>query len=152
FLSLTASTVFWIHGNRTPPSWDPSDHLSTAYDYYAPLSRSDFAGFFREIFQGSHPYAPLFHLLTAGIFLLLGPSVAAGIAANLVALAILLFSVDWIWKYLHRDERFRAGWIAALLAVCYHFSAWLLHEAFLDYLLTAMVALTFMFLLRAGEF
>jgi len=39
-----------------------------------------------------------------------------------------------------------------LLVVCYHFPAWLIHEAFLDYLLMAMVALAFALLMRAGEF
>ena len=42
--------------------------------------------------------------------------------------------------------------VGPLLATSYHFSAWLLHDAFLDYPLTAMVALSFALLINAGDF
>jgi len=160
FLVLTISTVAWSLTNRTPPSWDPADHMRTAYDFYRPLSLGRFEEFFGELFHASHPYGPLYHWATAGIFLVAGVSRLTGIAANFAALAILLISVNWIGDMLHLSlaetrasaVALRPGALAAMLAVCYHFPAWLLHEAFLDYLLMAMVALSFALLMRAGEF
>jgi len=160
FIVLIFSTVAWTQANRTPPSWDPADHLRTSYDFYRPLSHGQFVEFFDELFRAPHAYGPLFHWITAGIFLVAGVSRLTGIAANFLGLAVLLFSVNWIGDRLHppfpmarsASSVFRPGAIAALLAVCYHFPAWLIHEAFLDYLLTAMVALAFALLMRADEF
>jgi 4-amino-4-deoxy-L-arabinose transferase-like glycosyltransferase len=42
--------------------------------------------------------------------------------------------------------------VAALLAACYHFPAWLLHDAFLDYPLIAIVSLAFALLIWADDF
>jgi 4-amino-4-deoxy-L-arabinose transferase-like glycosyltransferase len=69
-------------------------------------------------------------------------------------LALLLVSVNWIGGRLFSKstETPSPGTIAALLAVCYHFPAWLIHDAFLDYLLMAMVALAFALLLLADGF
>ena len=151
---LTVSTIAWVLANRTPPSWDPADHMRTAYDFYRPLSLGRFAEFLAELFQSQHAYGPLYHWITAGFFLVAGVSRLTGIAANFFGLAILLISVNWIGEKLHTalPGRARPGTLAALLTVCYHFPAWLLHEAFLDYLLTAMVTLSFALLMRAGEF
>src|SRR4029078_8995566 len=44
------------------------------------------------------------------------------------------------------------GVLPALLAACYHFSAWLLHDAFLDFPLIAIVTISFALLVRAGDF
>jgi 4-amino-4-deoxy-L-arabinose transferase-like glycosyltransferase len=134
--------------------------MRTAYDFYRPLSLGRFAEFFGELFHAPHPYGPLYHFITAAVFLVAGVSPLTGIAANFAGLAILLISVNWIGDRLHpsRSEtrpsalELRSGTMAALLTVCYHFPAWLLHEAFLDYLLMAMVALSFALLMRAGEF
>jgi hypothetical protein len=54
--------------DRTPPSWDPADHLRTSYDYYRPLAMGHLIVLLREFFQIHHSYAPLFHLITAGFF------------------------------------------------------------------------------------
>jgi 4-amino-4-deoxy-L-arabinose transferase-like glycosyltransferase len=160
FIALTISTAAWTLANRTPPSWDPADHMRTAYDFYRPLSLGRFSEFFVELFQAPHPYGPLYHLITAGVFLAGGVSPLTGIVANLAGLAIVLFSVKWIGDKLHpaapqtrtSTVLLGPGILAAILSVCYHFPAWLLHEAFLDYLLMAMVALSFAVLMRAGEF
>src|SRR5215470_4726009 len=39
-----------------------------------------------------------------------------------------------------------------MIAACTHFDAWLVHDAFLDFPLTAAVAAGFAFLVRAGGF
>ena len=134
FIVLTFSTVAWTLANRTPPSWDPADHLRTAYDFYRPLSRGRFAELFRELFLRS---ARIWSALSLDhrrhLFLIAGVSRLTGIAANFAGLAVLLISVNWIGDRLHpslpetRSSVFamQPGAIAALLAVCYHFPAWL---------------------------
>ena len=86
FIVLTFSTVIWTQANRTFPSWDPSDHMRTAYDFYRPLSLGRFSELFGELFHATHPYGPLYHWITAGMFLVAGVSPLTGIAANFAAL------------------------------------------------------------------
>jgi 4-amino-4-deoxy-L-arabinose transferase-like glycosyltransferase len=71
FIVLSTSTILWTLRDRTPPAWDPSDHLRYAYDYYRPLAHGDFSGFARDFFTTRHYYAPFVHLVSAGVFLVL---------------------------------------------------------------------------------
>jgi len=177
FLVFSIATINWTLTDKTPPAWDPADHISAGYDYYAPLARFSLSGFARELFVEPHFYAPFVHLITAFFFLLFGASRLAGIGVNLASLAILLFSVYWISKRLYGNQatsRFAEqqadgaekvdgqsppyfsvmlmGVLAALLASSYHFSAWLLHDNFLDYPLMALVAAGFAALIHADNF
>ncbi len=153
FLVLSTSTVVWTLRDRTPPAWDPADHMRYAYDYYRLLAHADFAGFAREFFVAPHHYAPFVHLVTACIFLVLGASRLTGIAVNLLSLAVLLWSVSSISRRLYGGSSpMRLVVLPALLAACYHFSAWLMHDAFLDFPLTAAVAASFALLIRAEDF
>lgn len=157
FLVCATSTVLWTLKDQTPPSWDPSHHLCAAYDYYRPLGHFDLRGFAREFFQTKHYYAPLVHLMTAGFFLIFGASRLSGIAINLLSLAVLLGSVYWIGRRLYNSHGSPAGGaaigiVAGVLTVSYHFNAWLLHDAFLDYPLLAHVTLTFALLIKADRF
>lgn len=163
FTTLAASTIVWTLADRTPPAWDPADHVSAAYDYYAPVARLDFREFGREFFVYPHYYAPFVHLVTAAVFLLFGASRLTGIVVNFISLAVLLGSVYWLSQRLYahtptsHDNRAHLpavlmGILASLLATCYHFPAWLLHDAFLDYPLIAMVTLSFALLVRADDF
>lgn len=165
FLVFATSTVVWTLRDRTPPAWDPSDHLRYAYDYYRLLAHADFSGFFREFFSTRHYYAPFVHLITAAIFLILGASKLTGIMANLLSLVALLWSVAWISCRLYAKESVEPeqsaftrstvvllGALPALLSSSYHFSAWLLHDAFLDFPLIAAVTVSFASLIRAEDF
>jgi Dolichyl-phosphate-mannose-protein mannosyltransferase len=157
FLVCATSTVLWTLKDQTPPSWDPSHHLCAAYDYYRPLGHFDLRGFAREFFQTKHYYAPLVHLMTAGFFLIFGASRLSGIGINLLSLAVLLGSVYWIGRRLYDNHGGPAGGaaigiVAGVLTVSYHFNAWLLHDAFLDYPLLAHVTLTFALLIKADRF
>jgi len=173
FLLCATSTVMWTVQDKTPPSWDPSHHIVTAYDYYRPLGHLDLRGFVHEFFQTQRFYAPLMHLITAFVFLIFGASRLSGIAINFISLAVLLASVAWIGRRLYGSEAAREhaptdaasskqripdsttltlGALAALLATSYHFPAWLLHDAFLDYPLIAIVTLSFALLIHANEF
>lgn len=163
FVVLSTSTILWTLRDRTPPPWDPSDHLKNAYDYYRLLAHADFAGFAREFFSTRHYYAPFVHLVSAAVFLMLGASRLTGIGANLLSLAALLWAVASMSRQLYANPQSAetnvnsapsAALIVlpALLAACYHFNAWLLHDAFLDFPLTAIVSVSFALLVRADDF
>jgi 4-amino-4-deoxy-L-arabinose transferase-like glycosyltransferase len=165
FLVLATSTVIWTLRDKTPPPWDPSDHLRYGYDYYRLLAHADFSGFAREFFSTRHYYAPLVHLITALIFLIFGASRLTGIGVNLLSLAALFLAVAWISRYLYLKAPLNAvngaaspnslaifSVLPALISACYHFSAWLLHDAFLDFPLIAAVTVSFAFLIRADDF
>ena len=163
FVVLATSTILWTLKDKTPPAWDPSDHIRYAYDYYRLLAHADFAGFAREFFVTPHFYAPFVHLVSAAVFLVFGASRLTGIGVNLISLAAMLWAVASISRHLFADRDSITGALAArppvalsvlpaLLACCYHFSAWLVHDAFLDFPLTAVVTVTFALLIRARDF
>ncbi|HEX5731317.1 MAG TPA: hypothetical protein VF131_00675 [Blastocatellia bacterium] len=163
FLGVSLSTIIWTELDKTPPPWDPADHISAGYDYYQSLAHLRFADFAKDFFSMPHFYAPLVHIVTALVFLVFGASRLAGIGVNFISLAILLGSVYWTARFLYSKESLEGangngrpvywpGILAALLVVCYHFPAWLVHDAFLDYPLIAIVALSFALLIRAGDF
>lgn len=165
FIVLSTSTILWTLRDRTPPPWDPSDHLRSAYDYYRLLAHGDFSGFARDFFTTRHYYAPFVHLVSAGVFLVLGASRLTGIAVNLVSLAAMLWAVAWISRHVYATSpvtvESRAtsvqppvllSVLPGLIATSYHFSAWLMHDAFLDFPLTAAVTVSFALLIRADDF
>ncbi|MEW6128274.1 MAG: hypothetical protein AB1757_14640 [Acidobacteriota bacterium] len=161
FITFSASTIFWTVADKTPPAWDPADHISAGYDYYAPLARLDFKEFYREFFIYPHYYAPFVHLCTAVIMLIFGASRVTGIGVNLLSLGVLLYTVNWLCRYLFKDDSnpdeknrlaMLMGVLASLLAASYHFSAWLIHDGFLDYPLMVIITVSFALLLKAGNF
>ena len=181
FIVLSSSTVAWVLADETPPPWDPSDHIRAAYDYYTQLAHFNLSGFAREFFVEPHYYSPLVHVASSLVFLVMGASRLTGIAVNLLSLALLLYSVEWMGRRLYggagrwsmaggrpsdvnvaeSSESFSKrlpgsiatpGVLAALLVACYHFPAWLIHDAFLDYPLIAITAFSFLLLMRAGDF
>ena len=150
----------WTLSDRTPPAWDPSDHIRYAYDYYRLLAHADFAGFASEFFRTHHYYAPFVHLVSAGVFLVFGASRLTGIGVNLLSLAALLWSTAWMSRHLYAGVPASVEFappvalsvLPALVVSCYHFSAWLVHDAFLDFPLTAIVSVAFALLIRAEDF
>ncbi len=157
FVVLSASTALWTLKDRTPPPWDPADHISAAYDYYRPLAHLDLTGFYHELFIETHYYAPFVHLITSAVFLVAGASRLTGIVVNLLSLAAMLAAIYRIDRMLYEETDQRRhlispGVLAALMASCYHFMAWLIHDAFLDYPLAALVTVSFALLIRAGDF
>lgn len=163
FVALATSTILWSLRDKTPPAWDPSDHIRYAYDYYRLMAHADFEGFAREFFITHHYYAPFVHLAGAAVFLIFGASRLTALGVNLMSLAAMLWAVASISRDLFAVQDSVTSALAvrppvalsvlpALLACCYHFSAWLMHDAFLDFPLTAVVTIAFAFLVRAGNF
>jgi hypothetical protein len=142
----------WTLLDRTPPPWDPADHINTAYDYYRALAHLDLPSLAYDFFVAPHYYAPLVHLLIALAFLAFGASRLSAAAVNLASLAVLLISVEWLGRRIFGGAQSWVGVLAALLAACYHFPAWLLHDNFLDHPLMAITAASMALLVRAGDF
>ncbi|HXF38295.1 MAG TPA: phospholipid carrier-dependent glycosyltransferase, partial [Blastocatellia bacterium] len=97
------------------------------------------------------------------VFLIAGASRLTGIAVNLLSLAALLWGTASIARLIYaesgantkRNGAAPSPWLSALpalIAACYHFNAWLMHDAFLDFPLVAAVTVSFAFLIRAGDF
>ena len=165
FTILSTSTILWTVRDSTPPAWDPSDHLRYAYDYYRLLAHADLSGFAGEFFSTRHYYAPFVHLVSAAVFLIVGASKLTGIGVNLLSLAALLWAVAWMSRHVYAEPivpgpssnaqvqpKVFLTVLPALIAACYHFSAWLIHDAFLDFPLTAAVTVSFALLIRADDF
>jgi 4-amino-4-deoxy-L-arabinose transferase-like glycosyltransferase len=168
FLVIATSTTTWVLRDKTPPPWDPADHIRYAYDYYRLLCGLDLKGFAREFFIAPHFYAPLVHLVTATTFLVFGASRLTAILINFLSLGVLVTSVSWIVRDILARSAPRSGdglasgtpptsycligALAAMIASCSHFSAWLVHDAFLDFPLMAVVSGCMALLIRAGDF
>lgn len=159
FITLSLSTILWVRNDQTPPPWDPADHISTAYDYYRYIAHADITGIYKEFFLETHHYAPFVHLMTAFIFLIFGASKTSAIFVNIISLAAILISTLAIYKrtFQHHystshQKNLSPGTLAAILAACYHFPSWLIHDAFLDYPLIAIVTVSFALLLNTENF
>lgn len=163
FVVLSTSTILWTIKDKTPPAWDPSDHMRYAYDYYRLLAHADFAGFAREFFVTTHFYAPLVHIVSAAVFLVVGATRLTGVFVNLISLVALIWSVGSASRTLYArsapatdqmtaEPSVALSVLPALIVACYHFSAWLMHDAFLDFPLAAAVSAAFALLIRAGDF
>ena len=167
FVGMTASTVLWTVRDKTPPAWDPADHISQGYDYYRRIANLELGGLTSDFFVEPHYYAPLVHLITALIFVPFGASRVAGIGVNFISLAALMISLSWLARRLYstasstgkessasgRSESLLAApFLAPILAASYHFPAWLLHDGFLDYPLMAITTVSFALLVRADDF
>jgi hypothetical protein len=149
FLLFSASTIAWISMNKTPPSWDPADHIRFSYEYYKPLAELDLSGFVEAFFYKRHYYPPFYHLLIAGLFLITGPGIFAAAIANLLLLGALMAALYRLGCRLYSAE---AGLMAALIAPTYHVNAALLHEGFVDFALMCCVAISLMLLVETQYF
>ena len=101
FLGVILSTLLWTEKDKTPPPWDPADHISAAYDYYQSLAHLRFSDFARDFFSMPHFYAPLIHIITALVFLIFGASLLTGIFVNFNSVAVILGTASWLSRMLY---------------------------------------------------
>lgn len=148
-IAISISTLLWVSHNQTPPSWDPADHLRFACEYYTPLSRLQLSTFYCRFFNQTQYYAPFYHMLTAGLFLITGPGFISATLVNLGLLGLAMLAIyDLGRKWYGRT----AGLTAAILMPCYHINAALMHEYFIDFALMCWVAISLWVLDYVGDF
>ncbi|MDD5543193.1 MAG: glycosyltransferase family 39 protein [Acidobacteriia bacterium] len=138
FVAIVVLNIVWFAHDDRPPIWDMAVHLATALDFYNVYTHFTFkpADFKTLLLLGKF-YPPLFPALMGLFFLIFHPSIYVGPAANLVPLAILMWSTFKIGQKLFSDK---VGLVAAFLAATYPLMAWLPREALLDFSLAAVVA------------
>ncbi len=146
----------WLRADNTPPSWDPSVHLSHALYYYAYLTRLPFAEAWRGLGWTSLYYPPLVHTLGALTYVWfdpLEPTVPGLSPADLPVLVNLALSLPLLLSTYYLARRFygvEAGLLAALLVACYPILSGQSRLFLLDYPL-ACLTVTAMALLVASE-
>ncbi len=151
-----AVNLTWLRRDHTPPSWDPSVHLSYSLSYYAYLTRLPFGDAWAGLGLTSLYYPPLVHTVGAVCYVLFGviqPAVAGletadvPVLGNFLFMGLLLFST---YALAARWYGTRAGLMAALLVACYPIFAAQSRLCLLDYPLAALTV-TVMALLVASE-
>jgi 4-amino-4-deoxy-L-arabinose transferase-like glycosyltransferase len=147
-LYLTLTSLIWISHDTRPPFWDMAYHSSAALRIYEAFEEDGLRAFLLvPSLTGFYP--PLFQSVMAAAWAIFGKTIAVARAANLPAVAILLFATYGIGR------RLLTPVAAAAAAVCvsfYPIMVWLSRETIIDYWLTAMVALSFWALLRTDGF
>ncbi len=148
YVFYASSTILWIRADQTPPSWDPADHLTTALQYFRALHEGP-AAVFGEFFRNPHAYAPLYHSAVAAVLYLIPRPLTAAVSVNLLLLAVIMAAACGIGRELFGEQE---GLWAAVAVPAYPIISWLLHEAFIDLMLIAMVSLTLYSLIRTHQF
>ena len=137
------TTLGWLAIDSTPPSWDPSVHLTHALYYWAYLTRMPLAEAYAGLGLTSLYYPPLVHVAGALAYLWCGviqPTVIGlttadvPVLANLAFMGLLLYGTYSLAARCYGEP---AGLLAALLVACYPILAGQSRLYLLDYPLTA---------------
>ena len=140
----------WIYVSKrvTIRGWDRPAHLVRTLIYNDILQELSPRSLF-EAMTWSWNRPPLRHLTAVPFYRLFGVSTDVALMSNAVYVAILLFSVYGIGKRMYGRS---TGLFAAFLVSTYPVLFGISRLSYVDYALTAMVALTFYFLVRTERF
>ncbi len=137
------TTLAWLQIDTTPPSWDPSVHLTHALYYWAYLTRMPLAEAYAGLGLTSLYYPPLVHVAGAAAWAIWGviqPAVQGlatadvPVLANLGFMGLLLYGTYSLAARSYGDT---AGMLAALLVACYPILSGQSRLFLLDYPLAA---------------
>lgn len=138
----------WLSTNLVIVGWDRPRHLIESLRYNDLLKNLSYPSFF-EAFTLSGYYPPLFHLLIVAFYKLFGLSADVAAMVNSLFLAILLSSTYLIGRKLWgRGE----GLLAAFLLSTFPMIFALSRYTYIEFALTAMVALSISLLLLCDGF
>jgi 4-amino-4-deoxy-L-arabinose transferase-like glycosyltransferase len=155
FLALAALILFhivnnwmWLSTNVTSVGWDPMDHLVTTLVYNDILRRVDLRSLFSALTWSDY-YPPLVHLSALVLYKIFGISMDTAVKVNFVYLAILLLSTYGIGRNLFgKGTGLLAAFILSTFPMIYAMSRYF----YIDFALTAMVALSICLLLYTAGF
>ncbi|MEO0409698.1 MAG: glycosyltransferase family 39 protein, partial [Cyanobacteria bacterium P01_A01_bin.135] len=138
-LSLLIDGV-WLWLDQGIPSWDPADHHIGALNYWWALGQiQPTSDWWQGFWTLSSKYPPLLYVSTAPLLALLGRSLDAAVLVNGLYSLILLLAVYGLGQRLFSPK---VGLWAAGLALVMPQLYQTRTEYYMDYALTALVALT----------
>jgi len=144
----TLSNWRWVAANLTLMGWDRSSHLAKTLIYNDILQHIDLRSAFTALtWPWNRP--PLPFLTVVPFYRLFGISTDVALMSNCVFLAILLWSVYSIGNLLYNR---RVGLLGAFLVSFYPVLFSISRLSYVDYALTAMVALGIYLVLKTGGF
>jgi 4-amino-4-deoxy-L-arabinose transferase-like glycosyltransferase len=138
----------WVRTNVTLMGWDRSSHLAKTLIYNDVLREIDLRSLFTAMtWPWNRPPVPF--LTAVPFYRLFGISTDVALMSNVVYLAILLCSVYGIGRILFSRK---VGLLAAFLVSFYPVLFGISRLSYVDYALTAMVALALYLLLKTDRF
>lgn len=144
----TGMNLAWRLANVTVVGWDRPAHLLRALDYLRTLQPFGLEGLM-NVLTGPGFYPPFYHLSVAGFFALFGTSADSGAMANAIFMAVLLISVYGIGELMFDRV---TGLLAATLVSFFPIVFNLSRFTYIEFSLTALVALNVCCLLRSRGF
>lgn len=138
----------WLSTNVTCVGWDRMDHLVTTLVYNDILKRVNLRSLFAAL-TWSNYYPPFVHLSVLPFYKIFGISMDTAVEVNFVYLAILLLATYGIGcKLFHKGIGILAAFIVSTFPMIYAISRYF----YIDFALTAMVALSIYLLLSTDGF
>ena len=143
-----ANNWIWLSENVTLTGWDKPRHLAHSLNYARMLNPVTIQSLF-EVMVSDPVRPPLFPSSAAPLYWLLGWSTDIAAMVNVVYMAILLaatYGIGWQWG------RRRLGLVSIALLACFPMFYAMSRHFYLEFALTAMVALTVFLLLATDSF
>ncbi len=148
FAFHTVLNWMWAEANVTLMGWDRSSHLAKTLIYNDILGEINLRSLFTALtWPWNRP--PFFFLTVVPFYRLFGESTDVALMSNCLYLAILLWSVYSIGRLLYGRK---IGLLAACLVSFYPILFSISRLSYVDYALTAMVALAVYLLLKTDGF
>ncbi|HZI51400.1 MAG TPA: glycosyltransferase family 39 protein [Terriglobia bacterium] len=147
-LYLCAANIVWIAIDTRPPFWDMANHATWSLGVLRDFQQNGIGAFLTLPYDSSI-YPPLYYVVTAAFYALLGPTIDAAQLANLPAVILLALATYGIARRLIEPG---AATLAAVTVSFIPFLVWLSRETMLEYWLTAMVAMALWTLIESKDF
>jgi 4-amino-4-deoxy-L-arabinose transferase-like glycosyltransferase len=147
-LYIVVTNIIWIAIDTRPPFWDMAYHQTTAVAIRDAFADHGF-GAFLLIPHLSRLYPLLYPTIVAIAYRLFGSTVDVAQAANLPAIAILMFATYGIARYVLTPVQ---AALAGVLVIFYPYMLWLSRETIIEYWLAALIAVAVLLLYRSKDF
>jgi 4-amino-4-deoxy-L-arabinose transferase-like glycosyltransferase len=145
----TAALYLWLHANLFTTGWDRPKHLVSTLIFDQTLHPVNLVTLFKVFSLNLGYYPPLFPLSAVPLYRLFGVSSTVAGMVNAGYMLILLFSVYAIGQRLYNVK---VGLLSAFLISMFPFLFCMAHYTYLDYALTAWIALGAALLLATDGF
>lgn len=145
----TVGLYFWLAANRFAEGWDRPKHLVSTLIFNDILQPVDVVTLFRVFSLNIGYYPPLYPLSVVPLYRLFGVSADVAGMVNAFYLLVLLGSLYGIGRRLYGTA---VGLLSAFLGSMSPFLFAMLHYTYIDYALTALIALAVYLLLWTEGF